>query len=716
MGKAKGNSSSKGKEAATPKCMCDHPYICSCGNRPPRPSKGHKWDPETQQWRGKGHKQKGASGQSRVVGEQAQTTAVGQTQVAQWQRLPSALLREYCEKQKRPQPKFKELSDDPKKFKSRCIVPDGKDPEKDLILIPKQAVGNQEQAQEEAALLALLQLTPNLPHERKLPEPYRTTWMTAVQAQKSTQQQQPKSGKSNDKSSSNSSATSGGGNQKATANTNLVLGTSHISSAERRKEQEQRKRERNARIRRHEAVRMANRNHPVFLSAKLRQQIQRLLQGKDFQVNPADDDDEDENSPEWSQFSSDRQQYVEERLHHEGFTKKQARKAFEQLSSKVLGKNDAENEEDKWEECYEECLQWLCVHLREDQLPEGFDPRGQTLEVVAPSNKTPVSTTTGKGPTDTEASTGSASPEAQELAKKFGLLDVDAMWLLEQAKKMQRSVEEVLWDKIVELADVSLHSENEGGETNIHSPLAEEIEALEAMFPEGVVVYKSGNYTTVVIPTSEELILTIVLDQNSYPLVFPKSVLCSGAKEWTEPGVGVGFHVELTKCLSTMTLGEPMLFELFTQVQTLQQTMNELPKMTLSSIMRNPSLAAGPETAKQVERGESASRSTKSKSKVPRASFRARRPRERGVFWSTSPGKTPPATAFPKLSTSLNLQRKGLPAGKAREDFLSILREAVKVRMVSYRGNGFIRILTHAYNAFSIGIAGGIGHWRYWMR
>ena len=45
-------------------------------------------------------------------------------------------------------------------------------------------VGNEEQAMEEAALLALLHVTPNLPHERKLPEPYKTTWLAAVQAQK----------------------------------------------------------------------------------------------------------------------------------------------------------------------------------------------------------------------------------------------------------------------------------------------------------------------------------------------------------------------------------------------------------------------------------------------------------------------------------------------------------------------------------------------------
>ena len=55
-----------------------------------------------------------------------------------------------------------------KNFKVRVIVPDGKDSDKDLILVPAKPVGNEEQATEEASLLALLQLTPNLPPRKKI--------------------------------------------------------------------------------------------------------------------------------------------------------------------------------------------------------------------------------------------------------------------------------------------------------------------------------------------------------------------------------------------------------------------------------------------------------------------------------------------------------------------------------------------------------------------
>ena len=67
MGKKdkKGSSSSGSKD---PVCSCEHPYNCDCGNRPERPSRGHKWDPETKTWGGKGHKPKGASLGAAVIG------------------------------------------------------------------------------------------------------------------------------------------------------------------------------------------------------------------------------------------------------------------------------------------------------------------------------------------------------------------------------------------------------------------------------------------------------------------------------------------------------------------------------------------------------------------------------------------------------------------------------------------------------------------------
>jgi ATP-dependent RNA helicase DHX57 len=586
------------------------------------------------------------------VAENVKTTSVGQTQVAQWQRLPSQLLQEFCQKQKRPPPKFKELLGHNNKYKCRCIVPDAKDPDKDLILVPALPVGNEEQAKEEAALLALLHVTPNLPHERKLPEPYKTTWLTAVEAQK--EAVKSNAGGANLKPSSTTNTTGGGGgggdtsqgtgqqssSSKATANANLALGISHVSAAARRRDQEERRKERNSRIRKHENIRMANRDHPVFLSAKLRQQIQRLLQG-DTAINPEADEEDDDNAPELSQFSSDQQQYIEERLHIEGFTKRQGRKAFEQLS--VSHRTD---DETQWENTYEECLQWLCVHLPEDQLPEGFDPRGSTLEVVG--------TTTN--------STKATAPEVQTLANRFGLLPSDATWLLARAKALNKPVETVFWDKIVELANVTY----DGGDGSCNpSTLEDEKEALEAMFPEGLKAKTNGSVETIEVPTPDDLIMTIVLDKKSYPSLPPRLVLCSGSN-WLKAGVGVAFHVELAKFLSTITRGEPMIFEIFNQVQMLQQNMEDLNEKSLTSARLDSVSAPNKSATPAAGSGNKAGNK-------PKATLRAR---QRGVFWSRHPSTTPPATAFPVLGPSLERQRKSLPAGKAREDFLTALREA----------------------------------------
>jgi len=57
MGKSNKQKSSKGggknsKASSTPKCECQDFYRCSCGNRPERPSRGHKWDSLEQKWTG----------------------------------------------------------------------------------------------------------------------------------------------------------------------------------------------------------------------------------------------------------------------------------------------------------------------------------------------------------------------------------------------------------------------------------------------------------------------------------------------------------------------------------------------------------------------------------------------------------------------------------------------------------------------------------------
>lgn len=655
----KGNKKSKVSTPSAPKCTCDHPYKCSCGNRPERPSKGHKWDPETQQWGGKGHKQKGASGQTSTVGQEAKITSVGKTQVAQWQRLPSQLLREVCQKQKRPPPKFKEMLNDHKKtkFKVRVIVPDQKDRNKDLILVPASPVENEEQAKEEAALLALLQLTPNLPHERKLPEPYKTTWLAAIEAKKG-----KKTEKVNDKESTEYGGAKGG--KKASSNTNLTLGNTFLSHADKRKQIEEKKRARNARIRKHEAIRMANRNHPVFLSATLRQQIQKLLKG-DTNLTLDDPAENDNNMLE--SFESDRQAYVEERLHQEGFTKRQARQAFLDQSKTSKHKNDTD-EEDMWESLYEDCLQWLCIHLEEDQLPEGFDPRGATLEVVShPGAKV-------KNSQDAQ----SISLEAKKIAREYGLPKEDAAWLCNQDK----AVQDTLWGKICELGNVSLSDMEEVVDPQVNRDLfqvnkelfEQEMEAIRAIFPWNRVITSNGQ-SVITLKTNEndeDFTLSITLTPGQYPSTYPERIFFTG-NDWLTPK-SLSLHVEIVKYVSTLPLGEPMLFDIYSQIQLLLQTVDGLEAISL--IASNQERVKFMPLKNQKFKVDSDVQEGKpyKQGRSPPKTFR--RPRTRGHFWATPPEETPPAVAFPSISKELKDVRSALPAGKARSDFLARMKEA----------------------------------------
>ena len=604
-------------------------------------------------------------------------TEKGRTQVAQWQKLPSGILREYCEKQRRPPPKFKELLNGKTSFKCRVICPDPKKkPDKDLIIIPAKPVQNEEQAKEEAALLALLHLTPKLPHERKLPEPYKTTWLAAVAQQKAdaiAARTKEQNDNNRNNSSSNkvqkdliSSTVSNSSNLArkagASSNTHLTLGTAFTSHSEKRKLTDQKRQVRNARIRKHEAVRMANRDHPVFLSARLRNSIQKILRG-DFAglLTNNNDDENDEDNPELNEFGSDLQCCVEERLHGEGFTKRQARTVFDQK-----GKGKETIDEEYWEQVYDDCLQWLCVHLDEDQLPEGFDPRGSTLEVVAAPN----STSTG--------AVGNNTGEALRIAEKFGISIRDASWLLQQKQEKdsttEKSLEVIFWNQICKIANVDVSEEiceSHGDENENKEMVQDEFEAIEAMFQSDCALKTDvdGKSSTIDIKTPEMMDIRFTFSQ-IYPSVFPTRILF--LEKWERP-VGVAFHVKIAQYLSTLTLGDPMLFEIYGEAQSIIQSLEDLPFLPLSA-------ASVPATIDKESSGTHSSSSSFKKEtskETTKAKSIKRRPRTRSAFWSTPPEKTTPATPF-CWSKSMERQRKSLPAWKARDDFLAKLDESCK--------------------------------------
>ena len=771
MGKKGGGKKGGGAAAsAAPRCTCDHPYQCNCGNRPERPSKGHKWYPEEQIWAGKGHKQKGASGQTASLSKEAVVTKKGQTKIEQWQKLPSQLLADVCKKEKRPPPKYKALDKQQgggsSKHKYRCIVQDAKQSrrggEHDLILIPRAAVDNEEQAREESALLALLQLTPKIPHERKLPEPYKTTWMNAVQAlsegsgsgrgsggnsggdKKAGSGGKKEEGSDTATNSNKSNASTNDGNRTATkakggaaTSSNLALSKSYSTVSERRRQMDEKRRLRNARIAKHEAVRTANRDHQVYMSAGVRKRIETLLRG-DYTAALAlgdDEEDDDESNNNGDEDARDEEgdevrAYVLQRLGHEGFTSRQAKTAYGETvkngSSSDLGKGDVD---ERMDSVYEECLQWLCIHLNEDQLPEGFDPRGRTLDVVVAGTTKKKSGSGSKQNGVSGAGGESSSAVAKnvaEFASKYGITDDESECILKSAGGNVDKAKMVLWTALNKAANVELQLNVQPSNEEFNEILEEEIEALQAIFPTDECTIKressldAGSESTriqIAFPSDDgwKMQLEVLIFDNQYPHAHP-TVFVSG--NWRNRGtgnvklprgVGTAVHIELVKFMSTLSLGDPMVYELYGFVQGILPSLPDGLSTPISSGSESLLLAhlEGGKTIGKAKSssnaqtgGSSAATGDKSRKKKADKSGKRppaqRRPREKSFFWSKTPKQTPPAIAFPKLSVSIDKARKGLPAAKAREEFLSIMKKAENtgrvVLVTGETGCGKVRI------------------------
>jgi len=152
---------------------------------------------------------------------------------------------------------------------------------------------------------------------------------------------------------------------------------------------ENKKKDKNAKIRKHEALRMANRNAQVFMSAQVRKQIETLLRGNaDEELLKAlvSESEIDNNLEDDVDEIDIAKTYVVDRLKQEGFSSGQAKTSYMTIiKSPPPSLTSSDNEDEFMDKVYEECLQWLCVHLDEDQLPVGFDPRGRTLDVVLPT-------------------------------------------------------------------------------------------------------------------------------------------------------------------------------------------------------------------------------------------------------------------------------------------------------------------------------------------
>ena len=314
----------------------------------------------------------------------------------QWQKLPTKLLADLIEKNSKTlgkgRPIYKPANNKSggKGYRYRLIIPHKSKKgsttnrsDHDIVLLPQLSVANEEQAKEEAALLGLLYLFPKLPHERTLPEPYRSTYLAALENSKSAAADASNKDKEASTSSSNSNTTKSGSGG-ATSNTKLMANIPSINKkidksssggappiiltkAQLNEARKEHQRAVQARIRKHEAIRNANRPMEVFMSATFRSRIECLLSGTVFEEMKETDDDNDDSNEDEDDSEDVVKSYVLQRLVFEGFLLSHVRKAYREVNNKGEISSTAGNQDTVMDQAYESVLQYLLVHLKEDQ-------------------------------------------------------------------------------------------------------------------------------------------------------------------------------------------------------------------------------------------------------------------------------------------------------------------------------------------------------------
>eukprot|EP00397_Hematodinium_sp_SG-2012_P004472 GEMP01004484.1.p1 GENE.GEMP01004484.1~~GEMP01004484.1.p1 ORF type:complete len:1134 (+),score=294.52 GEMP01004484.1:166-3567(+) len=125
----------------------------------------------------KGHRQKGAGSTIVDKGPQEREGVVIKT----WQRMPTQLLHEWTQKEKRPKPEYRGVKAvNYGGWRMKCVLPDAKKADYTLEYAPTTDAETKMLAQEHAALLALSKHCGTLPLEKKLPDTFRDLWVDTI--------------------------------------------------------------------------------------------------------------------------------------------------------------------------------------------------------------------------------------------------------------------------------------------------------------------------------------------------------------------------------------------------------------------------------------------------------------------------------------------------------------------------------------------------------
>ncbi|CAK4072233.1 unnamed protein product [Aphanomyces euteiches] len=315
----------------------------------------------------RGHRQKGAGTVATSLGDQVRQGVL----CKEWQRTPMQLLHEYCRSVKRQQARYHNVhADSDTSYRVRCVLPDAKSRDKDLIFCPAQSVDTSlDDAKHCAALLALHYLEPTRPHERKLPDPYREMWLLLQPAEQKPEKTKPEKKKAEKKSaapapvedetksiasvdSTEASSIESGAKKEVIA---LTSDRVFASKAEYALAKLSEREARNRRMRARENRERANMPTQVFMSQKAREVVEKVLA------------DEDNTQERVGHDNPERLEEVKSKLTSMGFKGAHIEAVLDRCPD--LTDDTA-------------ILDWLCLHVPETDLPKGFNPMGTQLEVV----------------------------------------------------------------------------------------------------------------------------------------------------------------------------------------------------------------------------------------------------------------------------------------------------------------------------------------------
>jgi len=330
----------------------------SAGDRPPRPSHGHKWDDEKKEWVGKGSLDERKAAKLKETGPKEMDDG---TILKSHQSMPTTLLFEWTKREKREKPWYsKARSWDASKFRQKVTLTDPKNKDASLEFTPYDDSDSMFVAKEHAALLALLAVQGSLPLERKLPDPYCGIWKASIAETKQTEPKSKAKAKAKAQVEPKAAEASAEKDNEdaATFAPPLRAASQYTSKAERDSATKKRIEDKNKRDAMREMKRRIDMPAPILLSKKMRARLHQALglheayeaAGISAEVEIGDVEAEAlAQCVDW------------------GFAADDVMRAVA-----AIREEDAETPYTCSRELAENLRKWLCLHLPEEELPEEF--------------------------------------------------------------------------------------------------------------------------------------------------------------------------------------------------------------------------------------------------------------------------------------------------------------------------------------------------------